>query len=806
MSHCIKRAGSTTLLFLYYKKHTMFLNYLKTTLRNFKKNKLFSLINIFGLSIGMFCSILIFLTVYDELHYDSFNKNYNNIYRVLQEMPFTNKTTWAINQGPLAPALIEEIPDINQVTRCAYAGWMIKFEEEQVYERGIHVDSSFLSIFTYKLLKGNPETALKEPYSAVITEDLATKIFGNADPMGKVLTIYDEYSVEVTGIMENPPHNSHLKFEFLGTIALAKEFGYTVDYWRNSSFYTYVLLDQNANPTIVDNKIRNVLDNKPTLEEGAKLKLQPLSEIHLSKGIEFENADLGNKSFVVIFFSAAVFILIIACINFMNLTTARSLKRAKEVGLRKVIGATKRQLISQFLMEATIMVLVALIIAIFFIEALLPAFNQFSGKNLSINYLDYKIISAFILLVIVTVLLSGSYPAFFMSKVLPSKIIKGASEYGEGNSKFKKAMVILQFITSILLLIGTYAVFNQVSFLLNKDLGYKKENIVYIPVNQKIRDHFDILKNDLLSYSNILEVSRSASFPTQGYTFSNNLWSWPGKDPNYELLIHCENVDFQYFETFGIDIIDGRSFSKKFPSDSMSIILNETAVELMGIEDPIGQNLLYDSSNTFNIIGVVKDYNFRSLHNKIGPLVLFLDNQYGNYLWMRIKPDDIKQTISFTKDSWEAISPDQPFWYHFLDQELENQYETEKRVGIILSAFSVLAIILLCLGLFGLIGYSITQRYKEISIRKIFGAQTSSILFLFTKEYAKLMLIATVIGIPVINYFIQEWLQSFPYRTEIKYLTFIIPVSALIFVSLAIIIGQSFRATRINAADTLRND
>ena len=306
-------------------------------------------------------------------------------------MPFTKKTTWAINQGPLAPALKEEIPDIDQISRCAYSGWMIKFEDEQVYQNGIHVDSAFLSIFSYNLIKGNPRTALKEPYSVILTEDLATKIFGEADPIGKVISVFDEYAVQVTGIIENPPHNSHLKFEFIGTIALVKEFGYTVDYWRNSSFYTYVLLKEKADINSVNEKVRDVLDNKPTLEEGAKLILQPLSDIHLSKGIDFENADVGNKSFVVIFFSAALFILIIACINFMNLTTARSLKRAKEVGLRKVIGATKNQLVFQFLSEATIMVLISLLISIFLIEAFLPYFNTLSGKYLFINYLDYRI-------------------------------------------------------------------------------------------------------------------------------------------------------------------------------------------------------------------------------------------------------------------------------------------------------------------------------------------------------------------------------------------------------------------------------
>lgn len=784
----------------------MFINYLKTTLRNFLKNKLFSLINIIGLSIGLTCSILILLAVIQELNYDSFNTNYKRIYRVLQEMPFTEKATWAITQGPLGPILLDEIPEIEQMTRVNFGGWSIKFEEEEMYSYGIYADSSFLNMFSFELMKGNKKSVLSNPHSVILTQELALKIFGDKDPMGEIITVYDQYDVEVTGILKNPPADSHLKFEWIGTMEHAKEIGYTVDYWKNSSFYTYIMLPAESDPEEINSKIKGVLDDKPTLEEGAILRLQPLSEIHLSSGIDFENADVGNKSYVYIFFSAAFFILAIACINFMNLTTARSLKRAKEIGMRKVVGARRMHIIIQFLTESGTMIIISLIVAVLLIHIILPYFNQSTGKDLSLDLLNYKTLIGFLALTIVTILLSGFYPAFYMSSIVPSKIMKGSTENGMANSRLKQIMVIIQFVTSIVLMVGSYAVFNQVKYLQTKDLGYTKENIIYVPINKNIREHFNSFKNELSSHSNITKVTSSSSFPSKGYVFSNNLWDWPGKDPNYELLVHNEFVDYEYIETFEIDLKGGRSFSTDFPSDTNAVILNEKAVELMGLEDPIGKTMLYNGENIFTIIGIAKNYNFRSLHSEIGPLVLFLNPIDNNYLWLKVNSQDFQSTINFIQEKWEAHNPENAFWYNFLDQQLQKLYENEKTVGIMLSGFSLLAIFLLCLGIFGLIGYSVTQRYKEISIRKIFGAETSTIIWLFTKEYAKLMLIATAIGIPVINYLLQEWLSSFPYKIDIRLFIFLLPVLILFIISMSIIYSQSLRATRINAAETLRNE
>ncbi len=784
----------------------MFINYLKTTFRYFLKNKLFSFINIVGLSIGLTCSILILLGVIEELNYDSFNKNYKRIYRVLQDMPFTKKATWAITQGPLGPALLNEIPEIEQMTRTNFGGWSIKFEDEDMYSYGLYVDPSFLDIFSYELVSGDKTSVLTNPYSVIITQKLALKIFGDKEPLGKILTVYDQYEIEVSGVVKDPPGNSHLKFEWIGTMEFAKEIGYTVDYWKNSTFYTYILLPEESNFDIIEEKISGILDDKPTLEEGAKLRLQPLPEIHLSSGIDFENADIGNKNYVYIFLSAAIFILAIACINFMNLTTARSVKRAKEISMRKVVGARRKHIIFQFLTETGTMIIISLIISILIISTLLPFFNQSTGKSLSLDLLNYETLLGFLALTIITILLSGFYPAFHMSSVMPSNIMRGNTEKGTGSSRLKQIMVIIQFITSIVLMIGSYAVYKQVKYLQNKDLGYTKENIIYVPINNNIRKHFDVFKNELSDHSNIVSLTSSSSFPSKGYVFSNNLWDWPGKDPDYDLLVHNEFVNYNYLRTFEIDLKEGRSFSPDFPSDTNAVILNEKAVELMGLESPVGKTMLYNDENIFTIIGITKNYNFRSLHSEIGPLVLFLNPVDNNYLWLRVNSEDFESTISFIEDKWKAYNPENTFWYNFLDQQIKGLYENEKTVGIILSGFSILAIILLCLGIFGLIGYSVSQRYKEISIRKIFGAETSTIIWLFTKEYAKLMLISTAIGIPIINYLLQEWLNTFPYKIDIKVYIFLIPAILLFIISLLIIYSQSIRATRINAAETLRNE
>jgi putative ABC transport system permease protein len=781
----------------------MIKNYLKIAGRNIIKNKLFSIINIMGLAIGLACSMLILLWVQDELSFDKFHTNHATIYRVLQHMPFTEETTWAINQGPLAQALEDEVPEVEMAVRTSRIGFQLKYNDKEFNEGGIIADSSFLEMFTFQLTNGDAKTALSEPMSVVLTESFASKIFGDEDPLGKMILVYDQFNMVVSGVVENPPLNSHLDFEFISTMAFAGELGYTIDKWNNSSFVTYVLLDDNATLSIVNDKVKNILDNKPTLEEGAFLSLQPLDDIHLSSGIDFESSRTGNKQYVNIFFTSAIFILLIACINFMNMSTAQAMRRAREVGLRKAIGAEKGQLIVQFLFETTILALFSLFLAIILIEAVIPYFNDFSGKLMAVQYFDGTYILAFIILIVFTSLLAGAYPAFYISSFLPIKVLKGTNVTSSGNTGFRKFLVVLQFSISIILLIGTVVVYSQVHFMRNKDLGFNKDNLFYLNISNA-RQQLDALKNDLLANPNIQLAAGSSVL--SGYNWANNQWKWEGK--NTDLLFRGTTIDYDYFETLGIEMAKGRGFSRDFGSDSSAVILNEAAIRMMGLEDPIGKEFtqMRDDGQSFKIIGVVKDYNFRSLHSAIEPLQLFLNPSGSNYLWLRLSNNDVDNTISFIESSFKKHDPDHEFQYGFLDQRMENMYQQEARIGSILQAFSVLALIILCLGLYGLLGFTVTQRYREISIRKVFGASTGIILFLLSKGYFRLMLIAIVIAVPISNYIIQDWLDTFAYSIEISVLTFLLPALAMILISSIIVIGQSVKASNTNITELLRNE
>jgi putative ABC transport system permease protein len=781
----------------------MIKNYLKIAWRNIIKNKLFSIINIMGLAIGLACSMLILLWVQDELSFDKFHTNHATIYRVLQHMPFTEETTWAINQGPLAQALEDEVPEVEMAVRTSRIGFQLKYNDKEFNEGGIVADSSFLAMFTFQLTNGDAKTALSEPMSVVLTESFASKIFGDEEPLGKMILVYDEFNMVVSGVVENPPLNSHLDFEFISTMAFAGELGYTIDKWDNSSFVTYVLLDDNASLSIVNDKVKNILDNKPTLEEGALLSLQPLDDIHLSSDIDFESSRTGNKQYVNIFFTSAIFILLIACINFMNMSTAQATRRAREVGLRKAIGAEKRQLVAQFLFETTILAVFSLFLAIILIEAVIPYFNDFSGKLMAVQYFDGTYLLAFIILIVFTSLLAGAYPAFYISSFLPIKVLKGTNATSSGNTGFRKFLVVLQFSISIILLIGTVVVYSQVHFMRNKDLGFNKDNLFYLNISNA-RQQLDALKNDLLANPNIQLAAGSSVL--SGYNWANNQWKWEGK--NTDLLFRGTTIDYDYFKTLGIEMAKGRGFSRDFASDSSAVILNEAAIRMMGLEDPIGKDFtqMRDDGQSFKIIGVVKDYNFRSLHSAIEPLQLFLNPSGSNYLWLRLSNNDVENTISFIESTFKKHDPDHEFQYGFLDQRMENMYQQEATIGSILQAFSVLALIILCLGLYGLLGFTVTQRYREISIRKVFGASTGIILFLLSKGYFRLMLIAIVIAVPISNYIIQDWLDTFAYSIEISVLTFLLPALAMILISSIIVIGQSVKASNTNITELLRNE
>jgi len=790
----------------------MFKNYLKIALRNIKRHRGYSFINITGLAIGMTCTILILLWVQDELSFDRFHKNGDYLYRVIQDIQFTDhRTHWAITQGPLGPSLKEDFPEIVDFTRIRYRGFRFKYADKIFDERVCMADNSILEMFTFPLVQGDPKTALIEPNNIVLSEEMAEKYFGGENPIGKTIKADDRYDFHVKGVFKKIPINSHLQFDFLIPFIFGRELGYTVDTWNNSGFSTYVMLAKTTSVENVIEKISDYLKTKPTLEENSKLMLQPLKRVHLYSHYDFDFRH-GDIKYVMIFSVVALFILLIACFNFMNLATARAGNRAKEIGMRKVAGAYKRNIIYQFFGEAIFLSLIALFFAIIFVELLLPTFNELSGKELLLNFTSNPLtLIGLIGISLITGIISGSYPALVLSSFNPVEILKGVggttnvSSSSKKGSLFRKVLVVSQFAISIMLFIGTIVVYNQLLFMRNKKLGYEKEHLLMSWMRGDMPQQFEAVKNELLKNPDILNVTAVFSPPTYGYVFSNTLWHWEGQNPSEEILFRCNLVNYDYFKTFGLKLVAGRPFSKEFATDTNAVIINETAMKAMGLENPVGKRLAYqDGEFNIEIIGVVKDYHFRSLHQRIEPHILILNTDATQLLCARILGTDIPRTINEVEQVWKKFAPDFPFEYNFLDESLDNLYRPEMRISKIFRYFTILAIFISCLGLFGLASFMAEQRTKEIGIRKVLGASVPGIVLLLSKEFGKWVLVANVIAWPIAWYGMSKWLQNFAYRTNITWTAFIMSAGIALLIALLTVSYQSIKAALANPVQSLR--
>jgi putative ABC transport system permease protein len=783
----------------------MFKNYLKIALRNIKRHKGYSLINIVGLAVGMACCILILLWVQDELSYDRFHENADDIYRVIQDINFTDhSTTWAITQGPLGPSLKEDYPEIINAVRITGRGFRLAYNEKS-YDEGVGMaDGSIFEMFTFPLVKGDAATALSDPLSIVLTEEMAAKYFGDEDPIGKTIKADNQWDFQVTGVMKNIPSNSHLQFDFLIPFIFGRELNYTVDRWGNSQFRTYVQIQTGVPVQEVIQKISGHLFEKPTIEKDARLNLQPLTRIHLYSNYEFDSAH-GDITYVTLFSIVAFFILLIACINFMNLATARSGNRAKEVGMRKVAGAHKTDIIKQFYGESILLAFIALLFAVIFVWLLLPAFNNLAAKELSMNITgNLSILLGLLCIAMLTGIISGSYPALFLSTFQPVMVLKGLRLSGSKGSVFRKILVVFQFSLTILLIICTTGVYNQINYMQNKKLGYNKEHMIYFGMRGDMREKFDSVKNELLQNPNILGVTASSNVPTYGYTFSNSLWRWEGQSPNEEILMRAVFIDVDYFKTFGMEIAEGRSFSKEFPTDATeAIMVNEEAVKAMGMEFPIGQRLSIGDNN-FKIIGIVKNYHFRSLRQEIDPLILIYSPENSRALFARLKSEQIPQTIGYIENAWKKFAPGYPFNYRFLDEALDGLYRSEQRIGTLFRYFSILAILISCLGLLGLASFMAEQRTKEIGIRKVLGATASNIVTLLSKEFTKWVIVANLIAWPIAYFALDKWLQSYAYKTNVVLWSFVLSGALALLIALATVSYQSIKAALANPVDSLR--
>ena len=789
---------------------------MKIAFRNLAKQKFYSGINILGLTLGIACCLLIFLFVQHELSYDTFHAKANQIFRV-QRVDYGTFGKIPYVSGPYGPALAADFPDdVKATVRVMKANGLLAYGDKSFNEYNlVYADSNFFQVFTFPLVQGNATTALASPNTLVLSKSLAKKYFGSENPVGKLMTMDKTDTYQVTGVMADVPSNSHLKFDLITSIQpVSRQEGFNV--WRNNSMFTYVLL---ANP----NRVKNLEAKFPAFMDkylgeayktwGGKmgLALEPLTDIYLNSGSNMDNAEHGSRSNVYIFSAIAVFILVIACINFMNLASARSVGRAKEVGVRKVLGAYKKNLITQFLSESTLLTFISVLLAVLLIILVLPYFNALAEKSLAVPFTNPLLYVFLVGIALVVGLLAGSYPAFFLSSFQPVKVLKGHLSASAGNPVLRQALVVFQFSISIFLIVGTMVIFRQMAFMQNKNLGFNKDQVITIPLdNSEIYSRRQTFINQVKQLSGVKNVSVMSGEPGgfhDRYTF--DIADKPGETWNFRTVF----TDVDYVPAFAMKLAAGRNFSKSFPTDSTAaIMLNETAVKNLGWspQEAIGKEImdkgLPDSIKyQRKVVGVVKDYHFSSLRETIAPLAILMRNDH-RVIAVRLASGNPKPILTAIEKVYAATAPQYPFAYSFLDEEFASQYKTEQKQGQVLTIFSVLAIFIACLGLFGLASYTTEQRRKEIGIRKILGASVSGIVTLLSTDFLKLVVLANVVAWPLAWWAMHHWLQNFSYRVDIGLIIFITAGVIALLIAILTIGFQAIKVAVANPVNALRDE
>lgn len=788
----------------------MFKNYLKTAWRNLVRNRFYSIINIAGLTLGLTVGILILLWIQDEYSYDSFHKNAPNIIK-LENMVATgaNRQLWTNTAAPIGVMAKEQIPGIKDVVRITgnqfYA--LYKYNNKSFSdEKTFFTDADFFTMFSFPVIKGNASNPFPDNYSVVITETTAQKFFGNDDAIGKIITADDTAHFKVTGVIKDFPKNSSIQGDMFFPISLLaqKRYAGNTDGKNISNDFTqfdistYLLLQTGFSFKGFAKKLRDIhLSVKPDDTDVGYVWL-PLEKIHLyhSDGSE------GGASTVRMFMIIAILILIIACINYVNLSTARSMLRSKEVSLRKIVGAARWQLFLQFIIETLLLFVFAIIISLVFVYVLLPIFNQVSGKEIAINFTDYHIWVVILSTILGTLIISSIYPAILLSSFEPVKALKGKISASISSALFRKVLVVIQFTFSIVLIVGTIVIGNQLRYIQSKQLGYDKENVLTIRMIH-MAPHLDAIRTDLLNQPGVTNVTWADGdiIDLGGQTGNND---WDGKQKGETVMLSPINVDQHFIPFFKIQLIDGKNFVGDI-SDSTHFILNETAVAAMRLKDPIGKRLrLWNTEGT--ITGIVKDFNFQSVRNKIKPAV-FYDHQktYGN-IYIKTTGKNLPKVIAATKEEWKKYNADFSFNYNFLDDQFKSLYENEQRTGLLFNIFAGIAIFISCLGLLGLAAYTAQVRTKEIGVRKVLGASVAGIIKLLAKDFVKLVIIAILIATPIAWYLMNAWLRDFAYKINISWIVFVIGGLAAVIIALITISFQSIKAAMANPVDSLRSE
>jgi len=801
----------------------MFKNYLKVAYRDILRYKGYSLINIFGLALGIASCMLIFQFISDELSYDTFHKDADKIYRVVENYKSDIGETIenATSYTPLKAAMEIEFPEFEEIVRVFPKSVLLSRDNQSKFQEDsfIFADSGFFNVFNFSMIKGNSLTALDEPFSVVLTKSIADKYFGNEDPIGEIIHFENKYDFIVTGIINDVSHNSHFKFNFVASFSSLNIIQPWINSWHWPPLYTYAKVGSNKSINAVESRMRGLVNKYLPIKERDKrtYHLQSLTDIHLYSHRKNEYKANGDITYIYMFSVIVVFLLAIASINFMNLSTAKAHGRAREVGIRKVMGSHRIQLIKRFLTESILITFIAVLFALGLIELFFPLFNSIAGKELSISYFsNWEMPMILFGLIIIVGTISGSYPAFYLSSFQPTKVMKGLNIKYSLNSLFlRKGLVVFQFVISSILIVGTLIFYNQLDFIRNKKLGFNKDHIVVLP----LRDYDDnndyrTLKNSLMQNSEIISVSASSGVP--GREGIHDFLVKPKNASKDSLEMMILSVDHDFGETFNLELVEGRDFSEKHSTDvSQAFLLNESAARLFGwSENPLDRELTLNwytdnlQIKSGKVVGVVKDFHYNSLHNQIDPLVIHISNHmyYIDFISVKISGHDVKSSLNFINRKWEEYDSDRPFEYFFLDEEYNKIYKADERLGEIFLLFAILAIVIACLGLFGLASFTIEQKTKEIGVRKILGASIYNIVILLSKNFIALVLIAFIISAPIAYLLLNSLLENFAYRINISAGIFLYSATVVFLFTFLTIIYQSLKAATTNPVDNLRND
>jgi putative ABC transport system permease protein len=807
----------------------MFRNYFKVALRNLWKSKGFTAINIIGLAIGLSTCLLILIYVMDESGYDRYNTKADRIYRLDCDIKFGgNAVDLAVAPPPAGPVVLKDYPEVEKEVRLRAAGArLVKKGNQNIQEFAVaYADSTLFDVFTLPMIAGDPHTALREARSVVITERIAKKYFDAVNVVGRTLVMNDSLPYAIKGVIRDIPAQSHFHYDFFLSMTELQAEMNSYDAWAQTEYNTYILLRKGTDPRRFEAKLGQIVTKymAPFLLQAVNLSMEdfykagdriryyltPLTTIHLHSNKVGEFEGNGNIQYVYIFTAVAIFILLIACVNFMNLSTARSSARAREVGIRKVLGSLRRHLVSQFMMESVMLSFIAMLLALGLAWLFLPVFNELSGKQMVIGLFSRAWLApAILVLMLIVGILAGSYPALFLSAFRPIIVLKGNLATGFKTGWLRNTLVVFQFGTSIFLLVGTAVIYRQLNYIHHRELGFDRQQVLIVHDTWTLGNGVRPFKARLLQLPGVEGATMTGFLPTSTYRSNDAIFTSPDLDARKVISMQNWYVDEHYIPVLGMKLAAGRNFSKDLATDSTAVILNEAAARLMPWHDPLGQNLYEREDvkkvNTYHVIGVVRDFNFNSLREVVTPMILMLRENRGS-IALRVKTADMQRLIGQIGTIWRQMTPSRPFSYGFMDDEFNNLYRSEQRTGGIALSFSVLAIFVACLGLFGLAAYAAEQRTKEIGIRKVLGANVGGIVALLSRDFLRLVMIASLIAFPAAWWAMNQWLQSFAYRIGISWWIFVVAGAAAFLIALATVSFQTVRAAIANPIESLRRE